>query len=705
MNKPRCALVCLFMVLACHAPCSGELIKGLDFHSRWPDASQRAAAVDPDRNLLFLGDGNILTVLTMDTLTPVSRLELDADYGVRGVVINENTHDHLYLACGKNGVRIIDVTDAAHPLETAALTQGAAVDADVTAADDPIFGSGIACLGDRVFVADLYFGLRVINVSDPAAPFQEAAYEQTSVNSDGEIFSGGYENLAVAEINGRVCAFVLDKYYGMRVFEIGTNSVSHAADYPPTPDTSALYDTKPVTDVAVYGNGHVIISDYENGLLVLNLFSDPAAPDEFHMAPVSYFETPGAASGMSLSGNRVYVADGNSGLLIVDITDLTKPAAAGTFAASGAHSVTALGTIAFVSDAEAGLRRIDAANPSALAVTHRFDSPSDADGVFVDGDLAYTVDNDGPDEGLRIIRLSDTGDNRLVGFCKTPGNAGRVQVKGDFAYIADGPAGLTVIDVTDPAAPARITTASGSPAVQNAVDIHIPADGDIAYLADASGQVIVFDLTTPSQPVQTVSPETGETILALSGFHSADTHYLYTAGSLGLTAVDVSDPLASMVLDTLDTPGDARDVFVLKNYAYVADGAAGLTLVSLSRPDRPDIFGTYALEGDCQAVFADNVYAHCAKGESGVEVIGISDEKKPRFTFVTRTDTPGYAGDIFVAPNDAGRFTFVADGSGGLLVFKHNDQYSGGIDEQPFTGSTHDRGWDRISCFISTLLD
>lgn len=701
MNKRFFLLVCLLWALTGQSCCFGELIKGLDFYGRWPDMSQRAAALDPDRGLLFLADGNILTALSMDTLTPVSRLALAVKTGVRGVAIAPKSHDYLYAACGNDGLMVIDVRNAENMSVTAALSS--VMNADLV--EDPVYGAGIACLEARVMVADLFFGLRVFNVADPANPFQESAYEQVSVNAEGDIFSGGYENLAVAAINGRDLAFVLDKYYGMRAFDIQAAAVSHLADYPPVPDTSALYDTKPVTDIAVMDNRYAVIADYENGLLTLDLFSDTADPTALKMTPASYFETPGAASGIAVAGRRVYVADGNSGLLVVNLADPKNPAAAGTFATAGAHSVLAFGVTAFLSDAEAGLRRINAENPAAPVMTHRFDTPSDADGVVVAEDRIYTLDNDGPDEGLRVIRMSDTGESALLGFCKTPGNATRMQVAGGFAYIADGPAGLTVVHISDPANPAVVFTASGASPVQNAVDIALSSDGKLAYLGDAAGRVAVFDLAVPGSPVQIASLEAGDAIRGLSGFAPETGRYLCAAGPEGLSVAEVSDPTAAMVLATLDTPGECRDVFVLNDYAYVADGAAGLTLANLARPDRPGVLATRNLAGDCQAVFADGVYAHCVKGEAGITVIGVSDEAPPKLTFVAETDTPGYAGDVFVAGNDDGRYTFVADTGGGVLIFKHNDQYAGGVDEQPFTNTTHDRGWDRVSCFISTLLE
>ncbi|MCL4554068.1 MAG: cell wall-binding repeat-containing protein [Actinobacteria bacterium] len=48
----------------------------------------------------------------------------------------------------------------------------------------------------------------------------------------------------------------------------------------------------------------------------------------------------------------------------------------------------------------------------------------------------------------------------------------------------------------------------------------------------------------------------------------------------GLQIIDVSNPVAPVLLGSLDTPGDAREVAISGTTAYVADAAAGLQVIS-----------------------------------------------------------------------------------------------------------------------------
>lgn len=667
----------------------GETLKSLDYHGRWPDASQRAAAIDNDGSLLFLADGNVITVLTSADLKVVSKLALDISTGIKGLVINQQ-NTHLYAACGIDGLQIIDITDSQAPILSGSLTDASD--------NNKIFGSGVACLYDRVYVADVYYGLRVIDVSGPANPFQETVYQQVNVNSSGIIFSGGHENLAVEEINDVIYALVLDKYRGLRVFAIEDSTISLVTNYPAGSEITSLYDTKPVTDIVIIEKKYAVISDYENGLAFVDLFSDTEYPETILLKSVVNLETPGSASSLSVFGNLLYVADGHSGLQIVDISDITIPEITGNFETSGAHSVIADKQIAFISDSIAGLQRVDCSVKSNPVATHLFDTPSDTDALFVKDSYVYILDDDETGEGLRIIHFPVSNQYEMTGFCKTPGKANNIYVEGHYAYLADGGSGITVIDVNDPEIPQITTSINASGSIENAVDIY-GASGFV-YLADKNNGIFAFDISDPATPVLVGSFNQGkryESIYVLDA-------YSYSAHGIGIDIIDVSDPASMNLAGTMITEGEASDIVADNDYGLLADGTAGFKLINILNPENPFLENRYETISKCEAVSVYSVFVHCAVGTAGVEVIGVSNENPPKLNYVIDYDTPGYAADIFVAGDDAARFTYVADSSGGLVVFKHNDQYAGGIDEQAFTESTDDRGWDN-ACFISTLFD
>ncbi len=64
--------------------------------------------------------------------------------------------------------------------------------------------------------------------------------------------------------------------------------------------------------------------------------------------------------GVFVSGSYAYVADGTSGLQIIDVSNPVSPALAGSYDTPGyAHGVSVSGSYAYVADGGSGLGIID----------------------------------------------------------------------------------------------------------------------------------------------------------------------------------------------------------------------------------------------------------------------------------------------------------------------------------------------------------
>ncbi len=229
-----------------------------------------------------------------------------------------------------------------------------------------------------------------------------------------------------------------------------------------------------------------------------------------------------------------------------------------------------------------------------------------ADGrVFggIDGSCTVTVENSGFTAAAQITVASFSPS--AVAFVDIPGFAHNVDVRGSFAFVAAGAAGLVVVDVDDPAVPTIVASLDTPGDARDVVVV-----GDLAALAD---------------------------------------------GPSGLALVDVSNPFAPFAVGSLDTAGNAEDVVVRGGVAYVADGPAGLAVVDVADPAAPALFGTLALPG---AVGVDAAQASglavVAHGATGISVVDVTDSTAP--ALLSGVDT-GDARDVVLAGSSA----FVAD--------------------------------------------
>jgi hypothetical protein len=153
--------------------------------------------------------------------------------------------------------------------------------------------------------------------------------------------------------------------------------------------------------------------------------------------------------------------------------------------------------------------------------------------------------------GLQIVDLGQPDAPAVAGAVSLPGDARGVVVRGDLAYVAGGPAGLLVVDVHDPAAPRLIGSAL------------LPAGGGVLLEAGSVD----------------AAPELG---LAVVG-----------TGFTGARVVDVSDPAHPRFLSSMPLVNSfVQGVLLRGSTAFLADLFFGLHLVDLGQPSAPRILST-----------------------------------------------------------------------------------------------------------------
>jgi hypothetical protein len=193
-----------------------------------------------------------------------------------------------------------------------------------------------------------------------------------------------------------------------------------------------------------------------------------------------------------------------------------------------------------------------------------------------------------------------------------------------YAFVAAGNAGVGVVNVTDAAnmelvkifEPIKYEEEEGELKVGKAdgrsVDVKV-VDEHVYFTYDSFGVVVytIADLIEPlpagvkpddiwepatigerpeavarfklQDPLLSGSAELAELSGgALKMFHQAvnGKHIFYIAyGTAGVAKIDWTDPANPLLVDHIDTAGEATDVVVVNSRAYVADGAGGLVLI------------------------------------------------------------------------------------------------------------------------------
>lgn len=275
------------------------------------------------------------------------------------------------------------------------------------------------------------------------------------------------------------------------------------------------------------------------------------------------------ATGIFVQGNLAYVASGTNGLVILDISNPTRPTRVGNLRGGGsAVDVFVRQTFAFVAFAasarDPGSVQVidvqDPANPK-LVGSRR----SDAQGVAATDTHVYLAAGIG---GLLILNYSNPANLVLAGGYDTPRNATSVRVFDDKLFVTDSFAGLYIFDLTNPGKPARVGNYD-SPGYLGDVWVR----GNLAFLADGASGLSIVDFSDPSSPVlvgRNVSVKFATRVL-VSG------NLAYVATGIGWQVVDVSNPAEPVLSALYQLNGGVTGAAAAGDRFLVTDGNGGLS--------------------------------------------------------------------------------------------------------------------------------
>jgi hypothetical protein len=291
------------------------------------------------------------------------------------------------------------------------------------------------------------------------------------------------------------------------------------------------------------------------------------------------------------------------------------------------------------------------------------------------------------------------------------GDAGCLQLRGEYLYVAQGDAGLRVYDaasIANKGFSQRLITAPFSPLghdtqvdSKQATCVALPTNqpiaplrnqGDLmrienqeqafheiyhyAVVTDAVEGLILVNVDTlgDGEPrnnflerALTWNPKgalTGARHATLAG------RYAYVTVPAGLAVVDLNEPLKPRLEAVVQLP-DARASQAQFRYLFVTTGE-GLRVLDITQPARPAFVknGVVPIK-DARKLHVARTYAYVAAGAEGLVIVDVENPEKPRrvqaFTADGRLKD---ARDVTIGSTNASLFAYVADAVTGLQVFQ-----------------------------------
>lgn len=294
---------------------------------------------------------------------------------------------------------------------------------------------------------------------------------------------------------------------------------------------------------------------------------------------VARFHTPGYAQDVKKQDTLAYMAQGEGGLLIVDVRDAANPQILSQTTENVRGYSTKLAikdSVVYVAAGTFGLTVLYIPNPYEPFVTVSNLNMKPARAMHIMGDYLFTAISE---QGVRIADISFPVQPDVRGGVGTAGYAYDISTSADstLMFVACGELGLSIFDISnfeEGFGDYEQTGWCDTPGYAEAVAID--DEHSVAFLACGTSGLQIIDYAD-SANIHIVA------FLDAGGYAKdlvyKDHKVFMTAELSGLQVIDVADPTKPKLLGEVDTEY-AVGIDVDNNYVYIADEDEGLIIIS-----------------------------------------------------------------------------------------------------------------------------
>jgi hypothetical protein len=161
--------------------------------------------------------------------------------------------------------------------------------------------------------------------------------------------------------------------------------------------------------------------------------------------------------------------------------------------------------------------------------------------------------------------------------------------------------------------------------------------------------------------------------------------YAYILCDRGVVVVDLDNPLQPKITAQIAAPAivDPRGIAIQFRYAFVVD-RDGLKVFDVTRLDQPKVVpGAAVALDDARNLYVARTYAYVANGHHGLAIVDVEKPESPRLDQgFDAQGTMNDANDVKLGMVSSSLFAYVADGKNGLRVL----QLFSPVDNPAFAG-------------------
>lgn len=460
----------------------------------------------------------------------------------------------LWNPVNADGLFVLDVSDPGGPRAVNARAVGA-------------YAQGVAVAGSLVYAVADAVGLSIVDASQPTATILLGRYSLPDARAVAVVGALAYVttangNLHIIDVSDPPHPHLVSvsPTAGQAQHVVVANEVAYIADgsvglttidvsQPAAPLWLATVAVGETTQVALAGEIALLTTE---AALQLVAVAQPAAP-----IPLGEYRSLTAINDLAVDGDTLYLATSDSsGLVALDIHDLSRPVRLGEFSLDGgAYGLTLASNRAYVSYA-GGVAILDVSQPAAPQRLGDYANEGFIGALEANAAGRLLV---GVSPFLQLVDASDPAAPVALGAAAVT-NPRALSTMQDRVYVADDWAGLRIIDISNPFQPVEL---GRQPTQARATDVAVA--GDLAYQADDSAGFRVVDASLPNTPLVRGVLATAEPARAI--VLAGNLAYGLTAHQVLVLAAANPDDLRRVADYTFDAPGQALQQIAVREPA------------------------------------------------------------------------------------------------------------------------------------------
>ncbi|MCY3411630.1 MAG: hypothetical protein INQ03_08375 [Candidatus Heimdallarchaeota archaeon] len=571
-----------------------------------------------DENVLIVSGTNFLTIFEFGDNIPEMSEKATIDISVCQPVYDiEVTGNDMYVA-NACGLKKYDISNRWNPIQTASLSvmtteiklEGdllycrdysdrglVMVDLMVNPSIKGMFKSSTLIsfdiAGNKAYLLDSEKGLVIVDVSDPQNPKELSNY---LIEPSDDIYINGS---MVYVVN-----YVTENFHG----HLYTFDVSDP--YNPKQIMYRVFPSYEVNDLKrVVADGSLFIaSDFDiYPILQENIM--------YHEPEYSFDPWSDSYVDLEYKDELLFTASFHDGLRIYDMSDVSLPISIGTYISRDLLALDLKDNYCFLLSKVHGLEIVDISNPSNPSLISRLEIDEPVD-VSVDGSYVYILKG----TEMKIFDISQPEFPSLITSFGVTGK--HIYAENGFVYLS-GSNKFEILDVSD----LHNIVSLSSYSSYNIIDAII--DGDYAYLANGEIGLTILDISLPTSPrlIASIDSKKVQTV-TLSG------NYAYLGNEMDdVFVVNCTDFQNLEIINSYNVY-DPKKIEVYGNYTFVADSYNGIRVLEFHNPtnSEPEISTTESTsEGE-------TVTEHVTETQTVINVV-TSEVTETNFEISTITET------------------------------------------------------------------